>query len=213
MIPGTLLGLAVLAACIVPGFVFISVAERRRTQIPRSSLVEATELLGIGAITSLVSVALVAGLARGIHLYDAKELADRPRLYALESPFRVLAPCAFVFLLSCAIAWIAARCLLRREARVFDPGGAVWTQLLHTKRPSDKVVLAQVEMRDGTYVTGYVTSFSMGDGPDRELAINGPISVQRPGETTPTNVLADFVLFREGDIVRVLGGYHDSAPG
>lgn len=213
MIPGTLLGIVALAACLVPGFLFVRVAERNDARIGRSALLEAAELTAVGAATTLVSSMIVLGLCQWIEIYDAERLATETRVYVVAHPFAILGPVTAVFLLSCGLASLAACTLFRSEPESFDPAGSGWGRVMFDDRPSkDHVVVLSVELNDGSRLAGLVKTFGMGDDPDRELSLVAPIAVQESDETRLREIDAEFVVVRERDIKRVTGKYLEGAP-
>src|SRR4051794_22864526 len=101
MIPGTLLGALFLAACLVPGFVFLLEGQRRRPQRVRSAVIEVVELAGVGGAASLLAAIVVLGVGREIDLVDPSALADDAGRYVLLHPFHGLGSVAALLALSC----------------------------------------------------------------------------------------------------------------
>ena len=60
--PTTFVGLALFVAFATPGYMWVRVEERARPRPDRSQLLEAAELLTVGAVASLISAAIVATL-------------------------------------------------------------------------------------------------------------------------------------------------------
>ncbi|MEJ7784256.1 MAG: DUF6338 family protein [Solirubrobacteraceae bacterium] len=212
MIPGTLLGALFLAACLVPGFIFQRAAERRRPQFARSALVEAVELAGTGAASSLFAATVVLLLASTGAVFDANALADDPGRYVLLHPLRVLGPVLVIFGASCGLAWGAALVLFRNSPSAFDPAGTVWSRTLMEKLPSSThLVVATVELKDRRRVIGVVSAFSSEADTDRELALVRPLAAQPAAGELVVATDDDFVLLRESQIVSIVGRYVDSA--
>ena len=104
MIPGTLLGALLLAAWLVPGFVFLRVGERRQSRLARSTLIEAVELACVGAVTSVIAVMVILILGRRFAFLDVVALSHNPGRYVLLHPAQALGSILATFLLSCLLA-------------------------------------------------------------------------------------------------------------
>jgi hypothetical protein len=213
VIPGTLLGALFLAACLVPGFVFLRVAEQRRGHLARSSLVEAVELAGVGAATSLIAAMVVLGVGRWWGVIKASSLARDPGTYLLLHPFRGLGSVLAMFILSCVAAWIAARAVFVRRESVFEPAGTAWGKVMWEDRPTPShVVLATVELKDGRRVAGVVRSFTAELAANRELALTRPLGAQLDAGKPMLEIDDDFILLREEQIVSIAGRYIPRTP-
>jgi hypothetical protein len=190
VIPGTLLGALFLAACLVPGFVFLRVIETRRARAERSALLEAVELTGVGAAASLVAVTIVLVVVREYDIVHTSELAADPGTYVLEHPLRGLGSLLASFALSCFLTWLSARGFfsLRHKLRsrraqsrptrrvVFEPAGSTWARVFDEDRPSnDTDVIATLELTDGRLLAGRVRSYTAQLEDDRELALVRPL--------------------------------------
>lgn len=207
MIPGTLLGALFLAACLVPGFIYLRVAEQHRARLSRSTLLEAVELAGIGAATSLVACTLVLMLTRWWGVVDAGALADDPGRYLLFHPVRVLGPTLAAFGLSWAIAWVVAQLMFAKSEPMVDPAATVWGRTFWDSRPSEQhVVVATVELKDRRRVAGQLSGFSIELEDSRELALARPIAASLPGQPL-VEVEDDFVILREEQIASIAGNY------
>jgi hypothetical protein len=210
VIPGTLLGALFLAACLVPGFVFLRVAEHHRAQLARSALVEAVELAGVGAATSLLSVMLVLSLDRWWDFLDASALANEPGTYLLLHPVRGLGSMLASFALSCLFAWLAALAAFSRRESVFEPGGSAWARMFFENRPATKAeVLVTVELKDGRRLAGRVGSFSAELEDSRELALVAPLAASPNAATRLARTTGDFIIVREEQIGTITGVYVD----
>jgi hypothetical protein len=208
VIPGTLLGALFLASCLVPGFVFVRVAERRQAQTTRSAL-EAVELAGVGAATSLAAAMVVLGLtAQWWGILDSRALADDPGTYLLLHPFRGFGPLLATFALSCLLAWLAAQAVFIRHESVFEPGGSAWARVLWDDLPSSKHrVLLTVELKDGRRVIGVARSFTFEFADNRELALSRPLAVQLRADKPLIDSDDDFIVLRENEIESIAGRY------
>ena len=226
MIPGTLLGALFLAACLVPGFVFLRYAEHRRAQLDRSSLLEAVELAGVGAATTLAATMIVLGAARWVDVIDTPAFIDDPGRYVLLHPFRSVGPLLVTFVLSSGLAHLLARAVFAKSESVFEPAGSAWARMIYDDRPTnDHHVILTVEMKDGRYLIGLVRTFTAELDGARELALTQPIGVAAgPGAPVIRLDDRDFMLIREEQIAHLAGTYvlppadtageqRESAPG
>ena len=212
MIPGTLLGVLFLAGCLVPGFVFLRAAERRRAPLARSSLIEAVELATIGAATSLVAAMLVLGVGRSLHAIAPKALVRDSGTYFVLHPFRGLGSVLVTFLLSCLLAWLAALVAFAREPASFEPAGTTWLNVIWGRLAPHDYVAVRVELTDGRRFVGKVLNFTAQFDASRELALGRPLGVQvRAGEPVQP-IDADFILLREDKIAHIVGSYRDLQP-
>jgi uncharacterized protein DUF6338 len=213
VIPGTLLGALFLAACLVPGYIFLQCAERRRASLSRSTLLEAVGLTGVGAATSLVAVTIVLALARWSGVFDPSALADDPGRYVLLHPIRVLGPMLVAFAGSCGLAWIAAQVAYAGDPSVFRPGTTAWNQVLWGERTSvdDQVVLT-IELTDGRRVAGILRNFSVELEDNREIAIAKPAWQATADAPLVASENADFLILREERIASITGRYIAPKP-
>jgi hypothetical protein len=212
VIPGTLLGVLFLAACLVPGFVFLRIGERRRARLTRSPLIEAVELAGVGAAASLLSVMAVLSLGREWEFLDASALADDPGRYLLLHPFRGLGSMLGSFLLSSALAGIAAIVVFAKRQSVFDLSSSTWRQTFYEGRPNrDLEVFATIELTDGRRLAGYVDSFTVNLQENRELALRRPVIAAPDAAAQWQPMVGDFLIIRENQIATITGLYVDPA--
>jgi hypothetical protein len=209
VIPGTLLGALFLAACLVPGFIFLRIAEQRSKQASRSTLLEAVELAGVGAAASLSAATItLLVVTRWLDAVDASALADDPGRYLLLHPARGLGPMLASFALSCVLAWAAAQMVFVRHQSVFHPGGTSWIQALWEDRPSaEHVVLVTIELTDGRRVIGLVRSFTTEFVDNREITLGPPIGAQANPAAQMVQLDDDFLILREDEIASIVGRY------
>jgi hypothetical protein len=203
-----LLGALFLAACLVPGFVFLRVSEVRNARPPRSALLEAVELAGVGAATSLIAVTIVLILGRELNLIDPTGFADDPGTYVIEHPLRALGSLLAVFLLSCLLSWLAALAVFAKRAAVFEPAGSTWARMFHEDKPQDDTeVIATVELIDGRRLAGRVRSYTAQLEDDREIALKGLLGAA-PSNTAPLQAMScDFIIVRESQVATIAGVY------
>jgi Family of unknown function (DUF6338) len=108
VIPASLVGLVLFAATLGPGFLFVLVVERRRLRVERSQLLEAAEVLSIGAVSSGLAALTVIAIADRTG-WVAKSGLHRGRHYFIDHPVRSLTALLAAFVLSCALALAAGR--------------------------------------------------------------------------------------------------------
>ncbi len=200
-----------MAACLVPGFVFLRVSEARNARPARSSLLEAVELAGIGAAASLISVTVVLAGARAWGILETTAFAAHPGTYLLQHPVRALGPALAVFHLSCLLAWFSALIAFAKQPRVFEPAGSTWARVFFKDRPPHATeVVVTVELRDGRRVAGRVHSYTAQLEDDRELALIGDLAAATGGAPL-TRMDGDFLLVRESQIATITGRYFTPA--
>jgi hypothetical protein len=186
------------------------VAEARGPRVPRSGLVEAVELIVLGAAASAVTVVAAALIAAALSALNIRSLAQEPAAYYHQHPVLVIGLAAAALVVAYPVAWVMAR-LTYHSKPVTNVPGSAWFRMLSSARPSkEHGVYATVEMRDGRKVAGTVASFTLDeDSPNREIALWEPV-VQMPGQLKPAALgLTDrFVLLRETDILAISGQYY-----
>jgi Family of unknown function (DUF6338) len=208
--PDTVLGLVVLLTSLGPGFVYMQVAERREARTPRSGLLEAVELILLGAAASTITVVAVSLVASVLTPLDVRALARQPDAYYHEHPLLVIGLGATALAAAYPVAWLVARLTFRSKPVTNAPGSA-WFRMLSSARPStDHGVYATLELRDGRKIAGTIASFTLDeDNPNREIALWEPV-VQLPGQLRPARLgLTDrFLLIREADVLAISGQYY-----
>ena len=209
MIPGTLLGALFLAACLVPGFVFLRVGEAKRALPARSSLIEAVELAGVGAAVSLLSVMAILIAERPLDFLDTLALVDDPGRYLLLHPLRGLGPLLASFALSCLLAYLAALVFFARRQSVFEPAGSTWTRTFYENLPNRKSsqVFVTLEMTDGRRIGGYLDSFTFEHDDNRELALRAPLAAAVSASDPLKEMGGAFLIIREKQIATITGLY------
>ncbi len=203
--PG-LLGFAVLAASLGPGYVFERVAERRRPRIPRSTLGETVELIVTGAFFTIVAAMIVLTIGHPTHWLDVRRLAAHATSYLVQHPGRALSAIAALYALSFALAALAARILYRNTTAQIKPGAVPWHHILLQERPEGATTFVVLSLRDGSEVGGVLSAYSLG-GDNREIALVTPMAIRPADGSDPQLLSEDFVLLRESDVARVRGHY------
>jgi Family of unknown function (DUF6338) len=203
VIPASLVGLVLFAATLGPGLVFVLVVERRRLRAERSQLLEAAEVLSIGAVSSGLAALAVIAIADRTG-WIGKGGLDRGRHYLIDHPVRSLTALLAAFVLSCALALAAGRIVTWRLRSTLRPGRSVWYEVF-SKR-GDNMVRVTAELRDGRRVMGFLKDYTidMAFPAERQIALHEPIYVQRPTDLKP-NRLPDRVLILQADELLYVG--------
>ena len=207
MIPDSLAGLLLFAASIGPGYVYIRVAERRRPRAERSQLLEAAELLVLGALITTVVAMLVVSVAQQVGLVDVATVHREGLDYLLLHPVRGFATLGAIFGLSYLggglVGWVAH---LGEQAS--QQPGTVWRDVFGQKKETNDA-WATVELRDGRFLQGQVVSYTLDVSSDpRELALAAPLYQRRVGRTDVEQVSnTDFLVLREEDVLYVAVNY------
>jgi hypothetical protein len=212
VIPNNLLGLAVFAAGLGPGFVFVLVTERRRPRHDRSTLLEAAELVSVGAIASTISLLAIIVGADLTGWLDLDAAAADWEDYLLDEPWRLLLAFLAFILLGLGIGWALARLLTLGSSKSIEPGHSVWYQVFDKRGTSRVRVTA--ELRDGRRVNGFLLAYTISSpNPDeRQIALHEPLWVQRPHDAEPL-LIADRVLILQASDVRYLGVRFEGTAG
>ncbi len=206
MIPSTLAGLVLFMASLGPGYVYVRVAERRVPRAERTPLLEAAELLVIGALTTTVVSMLVLWGARELGLVDLG-VARRDGLgYLLLHPLRGFTTLTAIFFLSYLLAGLAALAVNRGRLPTQQPG-TVWSEVLGRQKATTDAI-ATVELRDGRMLQGRVASYTLDLATEgRELALSAPMR-QRAGRHSPVQDVPDhYLVLREEDLLYVAVTY------
>ena len=214
MTPDTTVGLVVFLAALGPGYVYIRVAERRRPRADRSGLLEAVELVVIGAAASTAVLLVTVWAADVVHAVNAVQLARRPHAYFHRHTLAVLALLLVVLVFAYAFAAVVALLIHRRETGSIRPEATSWYDAFWEDRPGrTDIVVVTVELRDQRKVTGVLRSFTIGLDDSRELGLCAPIAVQAGPRATATTTDDRFIVLREADVLAVSGRYLPGIPG
>lgn len=121
MIPSTALELVVFLAALGPGYLYIRVAEQRANRPERSGLVEAVELVVIGAFASTVALLGVLALAGWANVLHVHALGRDPSAYLKLHPLRLFWVVAIALLFAYGLAYAAARLVHRHQSPTIRP--------------------------------------------------------------------------------------------
>lgn len=194
--PSTIGGLALFVSLLVPGLLSYVQRRRRAPQRTLSALVESATLASISLVTNVSALAVFAVLRSALpaHTPDVRRLLTERSSYVAERSGYVLAWSVALIALSCVIALVVGnppariRHLVGRFAPVIVDSSA-WYQVFEEGQLDDRVFIG-CDLRDGTYVSGYLDWYSteVDETADRDLVLAAPITVRTDGESA----IADF---------------------
>jgi Family of unknown function (DUF6338) len=208
VIPDSFLGLALFAASLGPGYLYLRIAEQRAPRQSRSPLVEVVELVVVGGLTSLVAALIVLSLADAVGLLDTHALARHGSHYLVHEPIRTLASLIATLALSYSLAALTALLVHRKHEALVQPGGNGWVAQFWQRRPSPQhAAVVTLELRDGRKATGVLSGFTVELDESREIALRRPIVIQPSARSAPIESNDDFLIFREADLLCVSGRY------
>lgn len=198
MIPSTLFGLVAFAASLGPGYIYVRVAEMRAPRHERTQLLEAAELLVIGAVASGISALVVLTLTDATGFIDASRFATARSVYVAAHPARALGSILLGLALSYGGAYCGARWRHRGKEATFDPSG-MWHQVLRL-RNDENPAYATVETRDRRLISGWVYAYTVlpSEPGTAEIALHYPIRV-KPSPRAAEVVLDDQFIVLRGD--------------
>lgn len=205
------LELLLLAAALGPGWVWVNVAERRVARPDRSGLLEAAELVVIGALCTTVAALVVLSAAQAVGAIDVADVRSDGAAYLLAQPGRSLPVIATLLCASYALAWGAARLTYGRHQPTQQPG-TVWREVLGARK-GEAAAVATVELRDGRRIQGVVASYTH-TGPEqpRELALAAPMRVQSDADATPVDLPGEVLILHGEDIMSINVTYVAAPP-
>lgn len=207
MIANSLAGFAFFVAGLGPGYLFIRVAEKHKPRPGRSTLFEAVEMVVVGAVASLLSIAAVLALADVTSFIDSRALALSPGTYLLTNAWRSLVVLATLLALAYGGTWVVA-CRIYGGDGAVDPGGSSWWEAFR-RASAGRFVRVTVELRDGRRIAGQVGGFTAESVDNRELGLVAPIAAQAAPGAPARDLKDDFLLLREEDVAFIAGRYRD----
>lgn len=194
MLPSTFVGLLLFLWLITPGFVFNTLAARRRTLETETTLQEASRIILASVLFStmagvilVVLNAWVVGPARGV---DLDLLINSGAVYVRHKPVALAIYLAFQVLLACGLAWVGDWWIRRAiTKRTGKPPPRLHVQSAWTRplaiQPQDAEAHAWVRMKSGVEFTGKLDGIGHEiDLTDRELVLISPLLMRTPGGQT-----------------------------
>jgi hypothetical protein len=226
--PSTVGGLILFVVFLIPGFLYYVQRRRWVESKSESSLVETARFVSVSLLTNLLALGVFALIRNWFpnHTPDLVSLADGGWSYFWTEPGYLLSWGLFVLVVSGILSFLLA--LLSRSnvnVKWFAPDivqTSAWQRMfkdmVSTKEMRDarNIPFVGIDLRDGTYVSGYVDWFSteLDDVADRDLVLAEPIRVRRDGN----EIRADFsrLVVSARDILRMYVSYRpyseDSEP-
>jgi hypothetical protein len=180
VIPTTLLGLLVFAASVGPGYVYVSVAERHKLRRTRSALLEASEVLSVGGVASLVSLLFWLFVAEETNWLDLKRIPHGAADYIAAYPVRTLGFPLVVLATSYGLAWGVARRRHRNLPESIGVGSVWYSQI--GDEGGTRYVYGTAELRDGRSIYGQIVSFTLDEAEEeRQVSFGRPLRVKQRG--------------------------------
>lgn len=178
----------------------------------RSGLLEAVELVVVGALASTMALLLVLALADFLSVVDIHDLGREGGVYLKHHPLRMLWVVAVVLLIAYVLVWIVARIALRGQQPTIEPGGTSWQASFSENKPTnDHAVALSVELKDHRVIQGVLGGYTTNADDNRELCLVAPIFVRVGLEAQPLRRTDAFIVVREADVLAVSGRYLEGA--
>jgi hypothetical protein len=196
------------------------VAERRKPRAERSDLVEAVEMVAIGAFASLAAATVVLLIGDWTGWLEPSRIARDAGDYLVAHPLRGLGALLAVLALGYVLALGAAHLSHRKSPVAVAPGATAWylafwsTRARGGVRPTAKHLAAvTVELRDNRRVVGMLASFTAEAADDRELVLAAPILTQVTRAHPLDRIDDAFLVLHERDMASISGRFIDPRTG
>lgn len=202
MIPANLVGLLLFVLVLAPGWLWVRVAERRQVRPDRSALLEATELVVTGVISTAVAAVAVVGVGTAVGwLPNLHTVTAAGSTYVQDEPYESAVAVAAIFVLSLAGAYGIARLVYQGSEPSLIPAGSVWRDVFG-EGGEGQPIFVSTTLVDGRIVDGYLYSYSTDpDGGDRDLALQAPIYVWSGDPPQRIHAPADRAVLRAEQMV------------
>lgn len=223
-VPTTLTGLVLFLVLLLPGFAYVIGKERHGTGQQPTAFRETAAVVAASFSAELV-VLLIFAIVRTIGpglTPNVGDLVRDPVPYlrgTTDHPGhyeQVLIWGAALLLTATALAYVAAKPWARRFFGEYPHSSTVsaWWRLFDTWK-GDRAIHVGCVLADGSYVEGYVASFSTvaDDQPDRDLILAAPIRYRPRGITEPKDY-ADWqaVSVSASRIITLFTRYENEPP-
>lgn len=188
--PGTLTGLLIFVAMLIPGFIHYS---WRRRLVPMSSdspLLETAKLATISLLANIVAVGVFA-LGRVVWpdaLLNPRAFLDDPGAFFANNPGEALLTALAMLVVACGVAWLIAEQpgKLKQIGEWFAPTILVtsaWYEVFEELDDADKYLHVGCTLRDGGFLSGTLSWYSTDteEGEARGLALGPPFYRRGPG--------------------------------
>ena len=215
--PSTVGGLVIFVAFLVPGFLYFIQRRRLVPQKSVSTLVETATFATVSVVTNLVTAGLFATLRTFLprHTPDVGQLILQGRTYVAPHLGYLLAWATGALFVSSGLGLFLAigPQIVRRVPSWLTPDivqASAWYQVLNDEVPKGCQTFVGCDLRDGTYVSGYVDWFNteVDEVADRDLALASPITVISGGNPQIVNFPRMVISAR--DVVRMYVSYPKS---
>lgn len=185
MIPGNLLGLLLFLVAVAPGYVFVRTSERFRPLPGRSALLEAAELLVIGATSTTIAgiIAVVVGQWTDSLFVDIPAWGEAGNSYLRSEPYRVARSIGFVLPVAGVLAYAAARIANRGSRGDVVPGATVWEGVFAPAGDKKRRGWVAAHLKDGSIVEGYLLTYPSGASDVQAIGLQAPIAFTRVGRS------------------------------
>jgi hypothetical protein len=215
--PSTFGGLLIFVAFLTPGFIYYIQRRRWVPQRSESSLVETARLVSISVLTNLIAFGVFAFYRwqNPHHAPDVSLIATTGWQYVRARPGYMLLWAALLVVASSIIAFgLAALPKLGLSLKWLSPDivdESSWYYALADEVPKGQRTFVGLDLRDGTYISGYVDWFSteIDEVADRDLtlvaAVGAPLVFKREGISEDLDAARMIVSAR--DIVRMYVSY------
>ena len=194
MLPNAPFALFVLTA-LLPGWIFLRLAERRAPRPERSGLAELVELAAVGFSTVACSVLVVAGLSWTPipGLFDVREWAHIRSGYLGQHIGSALLSTTFIVLISYALAVALFLIVYGFKSKRIHPESTVWYDALG-RTPDGNYAWVGVQRPDGSLVEGFLLSYSYADEEAGGIALQAPMRLTTPGHEAGELALTRLVI-------------------
>jgi hypothetical protein len=215
--PSTFGGLLIFVAFLTPGFIYYIQRRRWVPQRSESSLVETARLVSISVLTNLIAFGVFAFYRwrDPHHAPDVNLIATTGWQYVRARPGYMLLWAALFVVASSILAFgLAALPKLGLSLKWLSPDivdESSWYYALADEVPKGKRTFVGLDLRDGTYISGYVDWFSteLDEVADRDItlvaAVHAPLIFKRDGN--PETLDAERMIVSARDIVRMYVSY------
>lgn len=176
--PGTIVGLIIVALVALPGLVYHSATSRRRPGESFASYSPRIVASGLAfLLVTLATIALIGDYWTDVPLTGPADLAQGTSDYLADHTRRLIWTGLLVLGVSVSLAWLvgrqAGKLRLLRPDRPYYEGTDPWWIVLKEEPESEGPAYAYVELRDGGSAGGLVIWFSAQSGAygDRDLVL------------------------------------------
>jgi hypothetical protein len=217
VIPGNLLGLILFLTAVAPGYVFVRTSERFRARPGRSALIEAAEVLVIGAACTTIASLIAIGLAEwhdGLFV-DIPAWAEQGNRYLRGEPYRLARSVGFVLIAASVTAFGLAHLANRGRTGDIVLGTTVWGGVFEPASHKGQRAWLAAHLHNGRIVEGYVKGYPTGASDVQALALQWPITVTETDGSRTLVPGVDRVIIDAGQIAMIGVRYEPDggAPG